>query len=105
MNAFHISLNSTLPHRNGIKTNVVTPRLFCDICDLFDLHDTEDCPKQASDDMEMPLQMPATVLSPSSPAYKQHSHHGGKRGDVRPYCEICEIFGHATEDCDEEQTY
>ena len=37
--------------------------------------------------------------------YKQHSHHGGKRGDVRPYCEICEIFGHATEDCDEEQTY
>ncbi len=102
MDAFHILFYSTQPHRNGIKTNVVTPRLFCDICDLFDLHDTEDCPKQASDDMEMP----ATVLSPRSPAaYKQHSHHGGKRGDVRPYCEICEIFGHATEDCDEEQTY
>ena len=24
----------------------VPPRLFCDICDEFDLHDTEDCPTQ-----------------------------------------------------------
>lgn len=23
------------------------PRLYCDICDVFDLHETEDCPKQS----------------------------------------------------------
>ena len=31
---------------NGIDTNRVAPRLFCDICDEFDIHDTEDCPTQ-----------------------------------------------------------
>ncbi|KAI8497802.1 Serine/threonine-protein kinase haspin [Branchiostoma belcheri] len=25
------------------------PRLFCDICDVFDEHDTDDCPKQATE--------------------------------------------------------
>ena len=30
----------------------VAPRLFCDICDAFDLHDTEDCPTQAMPDPE-----------------------------------------------------
>merc|ERR1712150_273233 len=37
---------------NGIDTNRVAPRLFCDICDQFDLHDTEDCPTQAMPDPE-----------------------------------------------------
>ena len=31
---------------NGIDTKAVAPRLFCDICDEFDIHDTEDCPTQ-----------------------------------------------------------
>ncbi|XP_063419153.1 CAP-Gly domain-containing linker protein 1-like isoform X8 [Mytilus trossulus] len=53
------------------------PRLFCDICDVFDKHDTEDCPCQAMDyDEETP--------SPS--------HHGGDRKQLRPYCDICEEF-------------
>ncbi|XP_019614232.1 PREDICTED: CAP-Gly domain-containing linker protein 1-like [Branchiostoma belcheri] len=25
------------------------PRLYCDICDVFDEHDTDDCPKQATE--------------------------------------------------------
>ena len=28
------------------RGRAVPPRLFCDICDEFDLHDTEDCPTQ-----------------------------------------------------------
>jgi CAP-Gly domain-containing linker protein 1 len=31
---------------NGVSSRQAAPRLFCDICDEFDLHDTEDCPKQ-----------------------------------------------------------
>ncbi|XP_052074552.1 CAP-Gly domain-containing linker protein 1-like isoform X7 [Mytilus californianus] len=53
------------------------PRLFCDICDVFDKHDTEDCPCQAMDyDDDTP--------SPS--------HHHGDRKQLRPYCDICEEF-------------
>ncbi|XP_064651499.1 CAP-Gly domain-containing linker protein 1-like isoform X20 [Lineus longissimus] len=64
------------------------PRLFCDICDVFDLHDTEDCPKQTMSDYETP-----------------EPHHPGVRGEERPYCDICEMFGHWTADCDDEQTF
>lgn len=51
---------------------VVAPRLYCDICDCFDAHDTEDCPKQASSDSPPP------------------SQHHGERGSTRPYCDTCE---------------
>ncbi|XP_055721720.1 CAP-Gly domain-containing linker protein 1-like isoform X2 [Salvelinus fontinalis] len=64
------------------------PRLFCDICDCFDLHDTEDCPTQ--------------VQSPDS---VPHSSFKGKPADQRPYCDICESFGHSTESCQEDQTF
>ncbi|XP_025091314.1 CAP-Gly domain-containing linker protein 1-like isoform X4 [Pomacea canaliculata] len=50
------------------------PRLFCDICDEFDLHDTDDCPQQAMSDSPPP------------------SLHHGDRKSLRPYCEICEYF-------------
>lgn len=53
------------------------PRLFCDICDVFDQHDTDDCPMQA---------MPS-----DSPPHS--AHHGIKApggGSNRPYCENCE---------------
>ena len=53
---------------------MVAPRLFCDICDMFDLHDTEDCPRQAMD----------------SPPPPQHKVAGKKRAEERPYCENCE---------------
>ncbi|KAM8828190.1 CAP-Gly domain-containing linker protein 1 isoform 2-T5 [Spinachia spinachia] len=65
-----------------------TPRLFCDICDCFDLHDTEDCPTQAQ-----------------SPDAVPHTAYHGKRADERPYCDICEAFGHATESCNDDQTF
>lgn len=53
------------------------PRLFCDICDVFDDHDTDDCPLQAQTS-ESPL--------PSM-------HHGNRHAD-RPYCENCESEWH-----------
>ena len=60
------SETSALPARR------VAPRLFCDICDMFDLHDTDDCPVQASS------------VSPV-PVNHQLSFSAG-----RPYCDICE---------------
>ncbi|XP_021352247.1 CAP-Gly domain-containing linker protein 1-like [Mizuhopecten yessoensis] len=51
------------------------PRLFCDICDVFDKHDTDDCPLQAMDFEEPPP-----------------SHHHGDRKHMRSYCDICEEF-------------
>lgn len=54
---------------------MAAPRMFCDICDIFDLHETEDCPRQAMD----------------SPPPPQHSRRVGKKQtEERPYCEICE---------------
>ncbi|XP_012586414.1 PREDICTED: CAP-Gly domain-containing linker protein 1 isoform X3 [Condylura cristata] len=64
------------------------PRLFCDICDCFDLHDTEDCPTQ-------------TQLAEDPP----HSAHRGSRGEERPYCDICEVFGHWASACEDDQTF
>lgn len=61
--------------RNGIKPKMAAPRMFCDICDMFDLHETEDCPRQAMD----------------SPPPPQNSRRVGKKQtEERPYCEICE---------------
>ncbi|CAJ1068185.1 CAP-Gly domain-containing linker protein 1 isoform X5 [Xyrichtys novacula] len=64
------------------------PRLFCDICDCFDLHDTEDCPTQ-------------TQMSDSPP----HTTYHGTKGEERPYCDICEVFGHWTDTCNDDQTF
>lgn len=72
---------------NGIKRSVIPPRLFCDICDVFDLHDTEDCPRQAMAESPPPTQ------------------HHGSRNHQRPYCDICEVFGHWTENCDDNETF
>ncbi|XP_053625792.1 restin homolog isoform X12 [Plodia interpunctella] len=73
------------PLFNGRKSRPA-PRLFCDICDVFDAHDTEDCPRQAAE-----------------PAPEPAPEH--KKPPPRPYCDICEVFGHATENCDEEETF
>ncbi|XP_061553717.1 CAP-Gly domain-containing linker protein 1 isoform X2 [Phycodurus eques] len=64
------------------------PRPFCDICDRFDLHDTEDCPTQAQ-----------------SPDAVPHSSYRGHRDNERPYCDVCEVFGHATESCNDDRTF
>ncbi|XP_039746795.1 CAP-Gly domain-containing linker protein 2 isoform X4 [Pararge aegeria] len=74
------------PLFNGRKARAVAPRLFCDICDVFDAHDTEDCPRQSVE----PDVPPSSKKVPPPP---------------RPYCEICEVFGHTTENCDEEETF
>lgn len=64
------------------------PRLFCDICDCFDLHDTEDCPTQ-----DQMLDSPP------------HTTYHGSPHDERPYCDICEAFGHWTDSCNDDQTF
>ena len=48
-----------------------TPRLYCDICEIFDAHETEDCPKQSSD------------AQPAAPKTKS-------KPQPRSYCETCE---------------
>lgn len=58
----------------------------------FDLHDTEDCPTQS---MQLEEDDEAATNTKS----------GGIRGVERPYCEKCEVFGHATETCDAEDMY
>lgn len=53
---------------------MTTPRMFCDICDQFDLHETEDCPRQAQDFLDM-----------------EKVVKGPKKVPVeRPYCKNCE---------------
>ncbi|XP_075033980.1 CAP-Gly domain-containing linker protein 1 isoform X1 [Mixophyes fleayi] len=78
----HDSLNGTQAKKK------VPPRLFCDICDCFDLHDTEDCPTQAQ----------LTDFPP-------HSNFHGNRKEERPYCDICEVFGHWTNSCNDDETF
>lgn len=48
-------------------------RLFCDICDVFDAHDTDDCPTQSSTSFD-----------------SQGIQHHGNRNEERPYCGTCE---------------
>ena len=54
---------------------MVAPRLFCDICDEFDLHDTDDCPRQATE-APSPPSTPRIARAPAPPP--------------RSYCENCE---------------
>ncbi|XP_057177253.1 CAP-Gly domain-containing linker protein 1 isoform X2 [Triplophysa rosa] len=70
------------------KKKKAPPRVFCDICDCFDLHDTEDCPTQTQ--------------SPDSPP---HTTYHGCRGGERPYCDTCEAFGHWKDSCNDDQTF
>uniref|UniRef100_A0A674ER74 CAP-Gly domain containing linker protein 1 n=1 Tax=Salmo trutta TaxID=8032 RepID=A0A674ER74_SALTR len=72
----------------GPSKKKVPPRLFCDICDCFDLHDTEDCPTQ----MQMPDSPP-------------HTTYHGSKDEERAYCDICEAFGHWTDSCNDDQTF
>lgn len=70
------------------KSIVRGPRPFCDICEVFDKHETEDCPRQASDTVET----------------SGHSRHGGPKGmSSRPFCDNCEMFGHTEAECDIEE--
>ncbi|KAK0160840.1 hypothetical protein PV328_008206 [Microctonus aethiopoides] len=76
-------------NRVTLDNKAAAPRMFCDICDQFDLHETEDCPKQSQDfEVEKPVEK-----SPKKPMVE------------RPYCENCEMFGHDTADCDDAETF
>ena len=46
--------------------------MFCDICEVFDLHETEECPKQCND------------------SDTENSHHHGDPNEDRLYCASCE---------------
>ncbi|XP_030079254.1 restin homolog isoform X9 [Drosophila hydei] len=72
------------------------PRLFCDICDEFDKHETEDCPLQAGDERD---------YSPPPPADSNSNEKERKLPAPRKYCESCEVFGHDTSECADDETY
>ncbi|XP_012277804.1 restin homolog isoform X2 [Orussus abietinus] len=74
--------------RSTLDKRAAAPRLFCDICDRFDLHDTEDCPRQEQDFAD-----PAPTTKTKKPPIE------------RPYCENCEMFGHDTLNCDDKETF
>ncbi|KAK6102124.1 CAP-Gly domain family protein [Brugia pahangi] len=69
-------------------TDDIPLRLYCDICEVFDLHDTTDCPTQAMDVDE------ETVRKKNKRA----------KPPARPYCEHCEEFGHGVSNCSKVQT-
>ncbi|KOC70907.1 CAP-Gly domain-containing linker protein 1 [Habropoda laboriosa] len=75
--------------KSTLEKRMAAPRMFCDICDQFDLHETEDCPRQAQDFLETEK----IVKSPKKPSVE------------RPYCENCEMFGHDTRECDDAETF
>lgn len=71
------------------------PRVFCDICEVFDDHDTENCPVQ-SDSPPASLPVAATAL----PTPKHESDKPRVVPPPRKYCTNCETFGHEQADCD-----
>lgn len=60
------------------------PRLFCDICDEFDKHETEDCPLQECDDRDSPI--PRAERNNNDSANRKER----KLPEPRKYCESCE---------------
>ncbi|VDK78124.1 unnamed protein product, partial [Onchocerca ochengi] len=64
-------------------TQEVSLRLYCDICEVFDLHDTTDCPAQA--------------MAVEDEAIHQKTKKA--KPPARPYCEQCEEFEHDTSNC------
>lgn len=59
----------------------IAPRIYCDICEEFDAHETEDCPTQCS---EVDLDAPAPE--------KKDEDKKKRKQIIRKYCDICEIF-------------
>ncbi|WKY01977.1 hypothetical protein Q1695_015745 [Nippostrongylus brasiliensis] len=66
--------------RLSVGNREVKPRAYCDICEEFDKHETEDCPKQEQE--EEAQVKPKKALPPA-----------------REYCDYCEVFGHDTFNC------
>lgn len=62
--------------------------MFCDICDVFDAHETEDCPLQSSG-----TPSPPPVATSATATGLPASTTNGKERKVpapRKYCDLCE---------------
>lgn len=77
--------NNDVGHLNG---HIRTLRKYCDICELFDMHETEECPQQSSS------------MIPNG-----HSQQLINRDTIRLYCNICDRFDHEANQCPEIQIY
>ncbi|BFF96378.1 restin homolog [Drosophila madeirensis] len=94
-----LPMDFTKPHAFDMLTKrKPAPRLFCDICDEFDKHETEDCPLQAGDDRDD---------SPPPLASERNNNEQKERKLPAPrkYCENCEAFGHDSSECEVDDTY
>ncbi|XP_033169409.1 restin homolog isoform X4 [Drosophila mauritiana] len=91
-----LPMDFTKPHAfDALTRRKPAPRLFCDICDEFDRHDTEDCPIQGSEDQD--------YTTPSSESNNNDKER--KLPAPRKYCDSCEVFGHDTSECADDETY
>lgn len=85
-----------LTFRNGInfeflnKKKQPAPRMYCDICEFFDAHETEDCPLQCSD-------VDSVGPAPRDPTKER------KLPPPRKYCESCEMFDHEIGECPDDE--
>lgn len=83
--SFQSQVETTRARSNG---HVRALRKYCDICETFDAHDTEECPQQSSAGPE-----------------PGHTYNAVARGEERPYCSLCEKFGHIVQNCPENETF
>ena len=81
---------------NSATRKQVAPRLFCDICDVWDQHDTEDCPQQSS--LAAELQQERSAHSVTTSLAAADALHSFKPTN-RAYCDRCEEFGHEEDAC------
>ncbi|CAF0767614.1 unnamed protein product [Didymodactylos carnosus] len=91
-----VTSNETIGNRDenidGFKTKTLLPRLYCDMCEVFDQHDTDDCPKQSS-------------------ITEEHQNHTNNSNSARSskvdrlYCAKCEEFDHVCDDADPDETF
>ena len=79
-----------------IASSKPAPRLYCDICDMFDLHETEDCPVQGelSNEHETHSKYNYTSLNDNQTTTTTY-----KPVNNRAYCDVCEQFGHEEVNC------
>ncbi|OTF70310.1 hypothetical protein BLA29_012448, partial [Euroglyphus maynei] len=87
-NSFQTQVETTRTRtsNNGLTNgHIRTIRKYCDICELFDSHETEDCPQQSSS----PLIMVNGIGQEPG-----HTYNAVNRTEHRSYCMTCEKFGH-----------
>ncbi|KAK0412202.1 hypothetical protein QR680_006086 [Steinernema hermaphroditum] len=75
-------------------------RKYCDICEQFDQHDTEDCPSQTLGPDEIQHHTRTSLDSDEGQKLKS------KKGWIRKFCDHCDQFDlHDTEDCPNPQQF